>query len=509
VHEGTRRDDARRRGGAALGIALALAGLLGAAPAAKKPASPPSIVAITDVTLIDPNTDDPRPHTTVLVRGGTIAQIGPASIVKVPSGARRVDGAGKFLIPGLWDMHLHLANRPDSLLAERTLAPLLVAYGVTGVRDMGGDWNRIQAIRRAIAKGAVIGPRIVACGPFVDGPQDSSPYFRIVADSAAARRAVRDLKRAGVDFIKVQSQLSEECLVAVAEESRRLSIPFVGHVPERVDALTMIATGPRSIEHVSPALPGDAGLMRAVTRDPEGLRDSLLALEQATAAPDADFDALRAMQRRIQSRHLDWQKQRFDHLAEMLRHNGIDVVPTLIWSQSFRPLDAGDSGVSVPLEYVPHALADRWRTNRRAYLGRTTRETFTLNQRMANESIEFVRDLHRKGVRLMAGTDAFDAFVLPGPALHQELELLVRAGFTPLDALRAATSEPERFFGGGPDHCGLKPGCIADLVVLDADPLADIANTRKIQAVVLRGKLLDRPALDALLQRIAQNAAAH
>jgi imidazolonepropionase-like amidohydrolase len=296
-------------------------------------------------------------------------------------------------------------------------------------------------------------------------------------------------------------------LLAVADEAHIRGIPFAGHVPEAVDAATMIAAGPRSIEHVSPALPGDAGLMWAANRRPESLRDTLAAIDAASTREDADVDALRAMQRRLQGRILEWDKARLEALAGLLERYGVDVVPTLVWSQTVRPVAPGDSGVGVPLECIPRSLADRWRTNRRQYLWRLTTPTFDLHERMADRSIEFVRALHRENVRIMAGTDAFDAFVLPGPALHQELELLVKAGFTPLDALRAATSEPARFLGGGPDHCGIRPGCIADLVLLDADPLADIANTKRIQTVVLRGKVYDRAALDGILARLESSAA--
>jgi len=463
-------------------------------------ATRPAPVAITHVTVIGMTDAPPLSDQTVVLDRGVIARVDKASRVRIPKGARVIDGRGQFVIPGLWDMHVHLANRPDALLAERFLVPLLLAHGVTGVRDMGGDPARILQIRAAIARGPLRGPHIVAPGPFVDGPQDSSPMWRSVTTAAAAREAVRALKREGADFVKIQSTLSRECLIAVAEESKRQRLRFAGHVPEALSAFEVIAAGPASLEHVSPSLPGDAGLMRACTRDEPGLRDSLRALNEAAQQPGSDIAALRDRQRAIQERHLEpWDEAAMKRLFDDLNTHGTHVVPTLVWSQALRALDWSDTGSVAPLQYVPRGMRERWRNGRRRYIDAATPEALTLNRRMAESSLALVRAMHRAGVRVMAGTDAFDAFVLAGPSLHQELELLVKAGFSPLAALQAATIVPARFLGRERTQGTIERGKQADLVLLEASPLHDIRNTRRITTVVVRGTVLDRSALDAML----------
>ncbi len=494
----------KSRKGIAAAIALGLG--LGASlvTAARPAAAAPAPVAITHVTVIDMTGAAARADQTVLIDRGVIARADVAARVAIPKGARVIDGRGKYLIPGLWDMHIHLANRPDSLLAERFLVPLLLAHGVTGVRDMGGDPARIRAIRAAVARNPFHAPHIVAPGPFVDGPQDASPIWRSVTTAAEARAAVRSLKREGADFVKIQSGLSRECMLAVADESKRQGLRFAGHVPEALTAFEVIAAGPASLEHVSPSLPGDAGLMRACSANEPALRDSLRALNEASQQPKPDIAALRARQRDLQSRHLDpWDDAAMKRLFHDLNAHGTHVVPTLVWSQSLRALDSTDTGQVAPLEYVPRAMRERWRSGRRRYVEGVTHEALTLNRRMAERSIDLVGAMHRAGVAVMAGTDAFDAFVLAGPSLHQELELLVRAGFTPLAALQAATVVPARFLGRARTQGTIERGKQADLVLLSANPLDDIRNTRHIDAVVAGGSVLDRSALGALLASLA------
>jgi hypothetical protein len=461
----------------ALLLALLLAG-----PAAEPP------LAVTDVTVIDATGAPPRAGWTVLVRDGRIAGLGPAGVVTAPAGARRLDGAGKFLIPGLWDMHVHLAVAPEPRLAEDVMLPLLVRHGVVGVRDMGGDFDRIQGVRAAIAAGTLVGPRIVAPGPFVDGPQDASATVVPVRNGEEARAAVRGLKARGVDFVKVQAGLSKEAWQAVGEESRRLGLPFAGHVPDAVSASEVPGSGQRTVEHVSPALPGDAALLFACSRREAELRAELLAL---TADTKATREARRARRRALQAALLDgYDETRAQALFGRLKAEGVAVVPTLVWSRTQLPQDEADLGAGVPLGGVPKEMADAWATQRRQAVAGLTPDAFALFRRIDDHSRRVVGALHRAGVRLLAGTDSFDAFVVPGFALHQELELLVQAGLTPMEALQAATREPARFLGLEAERGTIEVGKAADLVLLEADPLADIRNTRRIGAVVLGGRVV-------------------
>lgn len=473
-----------------------------ATPAA---APPPPSLALTGVTLIDGTGAPARPRQTILIRGTTIVAIGPQAALALPEDVRRVELVGRFAIPALWDMHVHLANRPEGEPPAEALLPLFVAHGVLGVRDMGGDLERIQRLREAVAAARLRGPRIVASGPFVDGPGGAAPYALRVANAAEARAAVRRLASLRADFVKLQAGLAPEAWRAAIEEARAAGLPVAGHVPDSVSAWDVAASGQRTIEHVSPALPSDASLLLACSSREAELRRELLALAAAAAAADAPVEDLRLRERALQDALLgSYDSTRAARLFASLAGSGVAVVPTLVWSQTLLPRTADDLAADVPLPGIPPALRARWQALRRRDVAQATPETLALNARIAARSLELVGALHRAGVGLVAGTDSLDAFVLPGQALHQELELLVAAGLPPIAALQAATRDAARLLGLERERGTLEPGRAADLVLLDGDPLADIRATRRIAAVVQGGELLDRAALEALLVRPAE-----
>ncbi len=477
---------------------LALALLCLAAPAGA--VAPAADLLLRDVTVIDGSGAPPRAGQSILVRDGRIAAIGDTARVVAPPGATVIDGRGRFVIPGLRDAHLHLAVRPEPELAEKVALPLLLAHGVVAARDMGAPLERALALRAAVREGRIAGPDVATPGPFVDGAGEADPAFRRVGAPADAGAVVAELKAAGVDFVKVQAGLTGEALADVVAAARGAGMAVAGHVPERVDALAVAKLGLRSLEHVSPALPGDAGLMLACSPRTDALRAELRAIAEAAAQPGADRAALRVRNRKLQDDLLaPCDPARFDALARALREQGTIVVPTLVWSKSFRPVAAADTGEDVPLQYVFAAMRDGWKRGRAGYLGRATAADFDLDARTAARSAALVGELHRAGVKIAAGTDAIDAFTLPGDSLHRELELLVQAGLSPLEAITAATLRPAEILGLEQEQGTLAAGRRADLVLLEADPLADIRNTRRIAAVVKAGVLHDRAALDALL----------
>jgi hypothetical protein len=303
---------------------------------------------------------------------------------------------------------------------------------------------------------------------------------------------VRGLKQRGVDFVKVQAGLSAEAWRAAADEARRAGLPLAGHVPDAVSAAEVPGSGQRSIEHVSPALPGDAALLFACSPREGELRAELLALQAASSQPGAAPEALRARRRALQAALVDgYDEARAQALFARLKADGIAVVPTLVWSRTFLPRDPSDLGSGVPLERLPPKLVEGWASRRRQAVAALTPDAFALFDRVAARAQAVAGALHRAGVTLLAGTDSFDAYVVSGFALHQELELLVAAGLTPLEALQAATREPARFLGLAAERGTIEVGKAADLVLLEADPLADIRNTRRIAAVVLAGRVVE------------------
>ncbi|MBI2838067.1 MAG: amidohydrolase family protein [Acidobacteria bacterium] len=466
-------------------------------------------LVITNVTLIDGTGAPPRSGMTVVFQNGRVAAIGAMRDIEIPASSQRVDGAGKFLIPGLWDMHVHLANQPDSRLTLEIMAPLFVAHGIVGVRDMGSDFAVVQDLRAKIAASTIVGPRIISPGPMIDGPQEPYPAICPVSTESEARQAVRTLAARGVDFIKVQALLSPPAWRAVLDESVAVGLPGMGHVPETVSAADIPASAQRTIEHVSPALPGDAAIFLACSSVEAELRAEMLSIRQAAESATPDIDALRQRQRPLQERMLDtYDPARAEALFRRMRERGTVSVPTLIWSSTFRPGSADDPRPSLPLQFIPQPVRDQWTERWKAFVTAATPEALARHRKFAARSLELVGAMKRAGVTILAGSDSMDAHVLPGVSLHQELELLVKAGLSPLEAIQSATCNGARLLGKLDQWSTLEVGKSADAVLLDADPLADIRNTRRIAAVVVGGALLDRPRLDSILAQVEATAAA-
>jgi imidazolonepropionase-like amidohydrolase len=447
----------------------------GLTPAVPPPARGP--VAITGVTVIDVASGRRLPAQTVVVRGTRLAAVGPAARVRVPSGARVVDGRGKFLIPGLWDMHVHFMNTGVTAL------PLLVANGVTGVREMGGYLDSTRAWRARMAAGELVGPRIRSAGPVLESPRYIArvrerdrlaggslaplllPYRVALTDSAGAERAVDSLARLGVDFIKFRNTDTRGAYYGMLAAAKRRGLTVAGHPPPPGVASLAEASdaGQRSVEH--------------------------LVLPPLDDRPAAERAALYA---------------RF-------ARNGTWYTPTL--SVSVLAQGLADSAVRAALDDTlagaaasrrryaapSHVRWGRVQRDERAPDTTTPRRNAILRRAYAS-GLADVRGMRRAGVRLLAGTDAGAVGVYPGFSLHEELALLVRdAGLTPREALWSATAGPARYFGLEREMGAIAAGMAADLVLLDRDPLADIGNTTSIRAVVADGRLLDRAALDALL----------
>jgi imidazolonepropionase-like amidohydrolase len=446
-------------------------------------------LVVTHVTVLDMTGAPPRPDATVVVRDGRIAAVGATGKVSLPRGASVVDGTGKFLIPGLWDMHVHIGD------TARTL-PLFVANGVTGVRNMGDRKEEVLRWRGEVAKGERLGPRIVACGPILDGPQPVDPARAIaIHDAAEGRRAVADQAAQGADFIKVYEGLSRESYAAILDEAKKRHLPVVGHVPDAVTYEEASDAGQKSVEHLGPLL------------DTCSTATAEIARQKALPMPEGDFSSFPARIAKRGTLALDtWSAEKCGRLFALLAKNGTWEVPTLVTKRARAYIDDIARANDPRLRFVPAAERESWSPERNFFARYRTPEYIAYEKRAYRKELEMVGAMHRAGVPVLAGTDLVLPFVFAGGSLHDELGLLVEAGLTPLEALQAATRDPARFLGLA-DTGTIEPGKRADLVLLDADPLADIANTRKIAAVVLHGRLLKRPELDKLLEEAAADAA--
>ncbi|HMG23685.1 MAG TPA: amidohydrolase family protein [Kofleriaceae bacterium] len=397
-----------------------------------------------------------------------------------PAGARTIDAAGKFIIPGLWDMHVHTFFGTWVPGGKEVTLPLLIANGVTGARDMGSELAPILEARAAIAQHRLLGPRLVVAGPMLDGPRTQFPASIAIATPEDGRRAVAMLAAQGVDFIKIQSYVPRDAYFAIADECRRRGLVFVGHVPDAVRGGEAATAGHKSFEHL-------IGIFEASSTD----EDALLAGGKTPARLLATYDAAReaAVIRVLVERRI-WQ------------------CPTLYWERGQWLVDAIDVSRDPDAQYAPVSWRERsWPRFTASIERELDTDPLPVRERFVQHELELVHRLHAAGVPFLAGTDTpAGVDVIPGSSLHHELARFVAAGLTPLQALQTATINPARFLGREAELGTVEPGKLADLVVLDRNPLVDIAATRAIAAVVADGRYLARAELDAVLREVAAAA---
>jgi len=458
-----------------------------------------TIIAITDVTVIDATGAPPITDTTVVVTGSRIAAIGPRNSIPIPADAKVIEGSGKFLIPGFADMHVHLMGAGEPGGSREFMLPLLIANGITTVRDMGGSVELLKTLRSEINAGKRVGPQIFFTGPYLDGNPPSFQPSIVVQTEAEAKAAVDRLRGDGVDFIKVQSRLQPEAYFAIACESKRLGMRFVGHVPDSITALQASEAGQSSIEHLT-------GVLLGVSKKEEELRR-----EKMKAAPAGEFAEATVKRNRLWTRTLleSVSNEKAAALLAAFARNRtwqVPTFPTLVHIGFLTPRTdlAGDWR----MKYVPGDVQTNWRTGRKEQLEGYSTEDFALRETVVKRYMEIVGKMNAAGVPLMAGSDTAAPNVVPGFSLHEELEYMVRSGLTPMQALQAATIKPAEFLGRSVGQGSIEVGKRADLVLLDANPLADIRNTEKIRVVIVNGKLLGRNELDKLLASVERFAAA-
>jgi imidazolonepropionase-like amidohydrolase len=444
------------------------------------------------VTIIDGTAAAPQLDQTVIVSRGRIREVGPASRLKADKTVRIVDGRGKFLIPGLWDMHVHLAGViADPAWSKNVLPPVLLANGITGVRDMGGDLETLLAWKRDIESGALLGPHIYAAGPWLSGGRHKSPEQYPVANADEARAAVEDLRKRGADFIKIISLPSREAFFAVADETKKQNITFVGHLPIEVGAAEASNAGMRSIEHFY-----YSNFAFSLSSKEDELRQQYMAARKnrdASSIAKVSEDAIAT-----------YSPEKAAALYRILKANNTWVTPTLegiFVAGHPSPLHFDKAF----LAFLPNSVVKDWEAGvaENSAAAARTKELAKLSE----DDWKLTREMHAAGVSLLAGSDSLDERVLPGISLHLELAQLVKAGFNPLEAIQCATLRAAQFMQQEKEFGTVEAGKRADLVLLNRDPSKDITNTLSIEAVIYRGDYMDRVALDLLLKNAREAAA--
>jgi hypothetical protein len=411
------------------------------------PAQAPTL-AITGVNVVDVVDGRIVPNSMVTISGQTITSVTQNGAP--PTGARVVDGQGKFLIPGLWDMHAHIQGN------EKAWLPLYVANGVTGIRDMGADLDFILDIREASSSGRTLGPRIVAAGPILDDAPGDWPLRIRVRNPDEGRAAVQLLKRRGVDLIKVHNFTPRDVFFAIVDEARRQQLPVAGHVPLKVTIQEGVDAGMVTIEHMSE----DGRVWKACSGG-------------AQYRPDACRP-----------------------FFEMLARRHVWQTPTLVALAELAVIGTPASAISPDqLAYANKRFLEFHAANQSFFLKRP--EIVGIMKNLAEVAKVVTRDMAAAGVGILAGCDA----MIAGFCVHDELSTMVAGGMTPAAALQTATVNPARYLGREMTLGTIAAGRLAGLVLLDANPLQDIANVRRIRAVFTAGRLLDRSALDQLLSQ--------
>lgn len=436
-------------------------------PAADTATEEASILAIVGATVLHDPRLEPLEDATVVVRGPRVAALGPRRSIEVPEDARVVHADGRWVIPGLWDMHVHLTDATDLAM------PVLLANGVTGVRDMGGDPEAVVDMERRRQSGELPGPRIVMAGPYVDGPKEGLPHRITVRTASEGRAAVDSVRALGADFVKVHNGVPPDAYFGLMERAHDLRVPVAGHVPLEVSPVAAARAGQASLEHF-------------VTLFEGALRERVSGL-----------DALRG--------YLD---RGLDTLVRDLAATDTYLTPTAhaYHLRAIRGELAGDPDPRV--RYVARSLREQW--DAWYPVGEQDRDPriAELRQTFYELGLRVVGRLHEAGVPLLAGTDLAARDVLPGFHLHDELEALRTAGLTIPEVLATATTAPARFLGA--DSLGaIAVGHRADLVLLSADPRAAVENLREIEGVVADGRYYDRAARDRLLEEAAEAAGEH
>jgi imidazolonepropionase-like amidohydrolase len=424
---------------------------------------PAKQLVIAHVTVIDVSTGKALPDRNVVIQGDRIASV-EAGAVKQENGVTVIDGRGKFLIPGLWDMHIHLSWTTECAL------PLLVATGVTEVRDLGGRLTQIDDWRSRIAAGVLVGPHIMRVGPILNG-KSFNQYQMVSGGPEATRGAVRTLQFVGVDAVKVHRRMPRDSYFAAIDEAKKLGIPLVGHIPMEVTPAEASDAGQSTIEHTQTLF---EGTFSATLQNEDELPH---AISKWLASDEADA------------------------LFAKFVKNKTWVTPTL---EAYLEL-ANLSDPTVPRDPRYRYVA----LSQRKELEKQQKAHPTSSKEMRNSYaalLEATAKMHHDGVMMLAGTDAA-SYRLVGFSLHQELGEMVKAGMSPVEALQTATLNPAKALGKISDFGTVEAGKMADLVLLNENPLDHIENSGKIFAVVLGGKLFQRQDLDHLLAEAERLAA--
>lgn len=414
------------------------------------------VIALQGATLIDGTGGAPKEDALILVRNGHIEAVARVNEIPIPKGAQVINLVGKTIIPGLIDAHAHV---------ERWAVPRYLAWGVTTVRDLHNTTDSAMALKNELNQGAVAGPRMFTAGAMIDGSPATYPNATGVANAAEARRAADQRRLAGADYLKVYTRITPALLRSLVDEARGLQLPIAAHLG-KTDALTAARLGVVSLEHM-------AGVVQAASRNPSVYYRAHDRFLSGWTTEEQGWTSLDSAS--------------LARTARALAQTNVVIVPTLVVHEMLSRLDNPVLLTRPGMEDVPRDAASvRSVASLLRRTGWRPRDFQAFRRARAKQNL-FVREFKRAGGIIAAGTDATNQLLIPGFSEHEEMALLVEAGLTPLEAITAATRRGGQLLHA--DSLGvLTPGKVADLVVLNANPAQNIAATRQIGWIMIRGR---------------------
>ena len=436
-------------------------------------------ILLKNVNIVDVENGVLLPAKHVVIQGEKIVAIYEEKEIVSSNSALVIDGKGKYLIPGLWDMHTHFNWN------FKFSSPMLVANGVTGVREMWGVMDRIKEVRKRVLIDDMVAPDIYSAGAIIDGDPPFWPNSSGVKDAETAKAEVDHQVFEGVDFIKVYSLLTREAYMAIAEKSKERNIPFAGHVPISVSIWDAVASGQQSIEHL------------------DGILEGCTTNEKILSAPLKERFNIKWTNSLLDS----FEPAMLDSLTNYLAKSDTWLSPTLTVLRNTANLDDPDLLKDPRLSFMPEFIRERWNPVNDFRFKNSKTEDFEVNRKKFELQLSLLKAFEKAGVKMIVGTDFPNPYCYPGFSLHDEMQLMVNAGMTNATTLKSATYNPALFMKKQDEFGTIEVGKTASLVLLDGNPLENIGNTKRISSIFLRGRYLDREKLDKLLEMAKVNAA--
>lgn len=435
---------------------------------------------ITNASIMDVLNNEVTPNQLILINEDRITSIDKASNLRKYQSEQIIDIQGKYVMPGLWDNHIHFRGGNELIEANKNLLPLLLAFGVTSIREAGGDITpSVQEWKSLIKKDELAGPTIFTSGPKLDGSNPAWDGSISVTNTEEISIALDSLESINVDYVKMyDGNLTKEAYYGIIEEAEKRGLKTTGHMPLSANLMKAIELGLDGIEHLYYPLKEASPLSDSLTDANAGY--GMITPLMETFAPELAFQSFRK-----------------------IAASEFYVTPTLYVGKTLAELLITDHSNDTMLNYISHDIVDTYQ--RRVRSAQRGGETYTKNRAFWVESFSnMIKPLYDSGINLLAGSDSgpFNSYTYPGISIHKELELLVNAGLTPAEALRTSVINGPKFFGLQNVYGSIEKGKVADLLILDKNPLDDITNTTSIYAVIGRGSWFSKTELDSLMNSI-------